>query len=101
MAKRKLSRNEEYELNMQRFVNHHKHQTIAEMNMSVLEIKSSSFSEFEYRLQDALRGNFHQMTLGHLVSVGIVIERLMGNNTVAREELKEIYSKIRDAQEKI
>lgn len=92
---------EKHEIELQRFVNKYKDKTYADMCIMTLEIKSSSISEFEYRLKDALRSDISKMSLGLLCSIDIIISRLIDNNTVAKDELNEIYSKIQDAKQKI
>tara|TARA_R110002126_G_scaffold3623_1_gene20809 strand:- start:375 stop:677 length:303 start_codon:yes stop_codon:yes gene_type:complete len=96
-----LSPTEKHEIELQRFVNKYKDKTYAEMCYMTLEIKSSSISEFEYRLKDALRDDISKMTLGHLCSAYIVISRLVNNNMVAKDDLNKIYSKIQEAKQKI
>ena len=96
-----LSPTEKHEIELQRFVNKYKDRTYAEMCYMTLEIKSSSISEFEYRLKDALREDISKMSLGLLCSIDIIISRLVDNNTVAKDELKQIYSKIQEAKQKI
>ena len=96
-----LSPTEKNEVELQRFVNKYKDKTYAEMCYMTLEIKSSSISEFEYRLKNALRDDISKMSLGLLCSIDIIISRLIDNNTVAKDDIKRIYSKIQDAKEKI
>ncbi|MFD1162880.1 hypothetical protein [Hwangdonia seohaensis] len=92
---------EKHEIELQRFINKYKDKTYDDMHYMVLEIKSSSISEFEYRLKDALLNDISKMSFGPLCSIGIVVSRLIDNNTMAKNELKQIYSKIQEAKQRI
>jgi hypothetical protein len=98
---RKLSRNEEYEQNLQRFVNNYKWKTKQEIIESTIEIKISSISEFEHRLLDCIRvRDISNYSTGMLVSMKIVLSRLIDNNSTAKDYLNERLCIVLDALEK-
>lgn len=96
-----LNQSEKEEILLQRFVNKYKDKTYAEMCHMTLEVKTSDISEYENRLKDALINNIPKKSIGLLCSMEIIISRLLTNNTLAKDKLKEIYNKIEDAKQKI
>ena len=100
MGKRKLSRTENHEQNLQRFVNNYKWKTKEEIIASTMEIKSSDISEFESRLLDGIRDGVHKRSIGLLASIQIVLSRLIGVDCEAKEFLTERLRIVEDAIEK-
>jgi hypothetical protein len=97
----KLSRTEQYEMNFQRFVNNYKWKTKEEIISSTLKIESSSISEFERSLLNALRtDNLHNNSIGSLIQMQSVLSRLISENEQAREYLKTRLSIVQDALQK-
>jgi hypothetical protein len=97
----KLSRTEQYEMNFQRFVNNYKWKTKEEIISSTLKIESSSISEFERSLLNALRtDNLHNNSIGSLSQMQSVLSRLISENEQAREYLKTRLSIVQDALQK-
>tara|TARA_R110002012_G_C11656603_1_gene611779 strand:- start:594 stop:896 length:303 start_codon:yes stop_codon:yes gene_type:complete len=97
----KLSRTEQYEVNFQRFINNYKWKTKEEIINSTLKIESSTISEFELILLDALRvGNLDNNSIGYLSQMKSVLSRLISENEQAREYLKTRLSIVQDTLQK-
>lgn len=97
----KLSRSEQEEKNFERFINHYKYKDKGEIISSLLEIKASSISEFEYRLQDAIRsGDLKNYSIGSLSQMKRILSTLNSNNTPAKEFLNDVLKRVELALEK-
>ncbi len=101
MEKRKLGRAEKDEMNLQRFVNNYRWKTEKEIRASIMEIKSSDISAFEYRLLAGIRdGDLYKSPVGSLASIQIVLSRLIGADCKAKEFLSERLRIVENALEK-
>lgn len=97
----KLSRSEQEEKNFGRFVNNYKNKNKEQIIFSLLEIKASNISEFEYRLQDAIRsGNLNNNSIGSLSQMKNILLTLISNNSPAKEYLELALTRVKLALEK-
>lgn len=97
----KLSRSEQEEKNFERFINNYKYRDKEQIIFSLLEIKASSISEFEYRLQDATRsGNLNNNSTISLSQMKKILSTLISNNSPAKEYLNLALQRVELALEK-
>ncbi len=76
MTKKKLTRREQEEKNLVSFINFYKNKSLDEINLSLLEIKHSNISSYEYLLKECLR-NPSNSGLGSLASMKNILENLI------------------------
>ena len=95
-----LSKSEKEELELQRFVNHYKWKTEDEIFRSLLEIKHSKISKFEYRLKESLYYDLNSSPLGLLVEYKIIMSRLIDSNSKCSSLFKERLQLIENILEK-
>jgi len=92
---RKLNSSEQEELKLQRFINIYKNKNMQEIIASTLEIKTSDISHYERTLLDVIRSGIQERSsIGMLVKIQIVLERLIDANSPAKKELKEYLQKV-------
>lgn len=90
-----MNHSEKEELRLKKFTNIYKTKDFDEIIQSTLEIKSSDISEYEHILLDIVRSGIPEyLSVGMLVSRKIILERLINNDSKAKNELNEYLQKV-------
>ena len=90
-----MNSSEKKELRIQKFTNIYKNKDYNDIVSATLNIKSSDISSYEHTLLDIVRsGISEKLSVGMLASRQIVLERLIDNNSPAKNELMEYLQKV-------
>ena len=90
-----MNSSEKKELRIQKFTNIYKNKDYNDIVSATLNIKSSDISSYEHTLLDIVRsGISEKLSVVMLASRQIVLERLIDNNSPAKNELMEYLQKV-------
>ena len=96
-----MNSSEKEEMRLQKFTNIYKNKSYDEIVSSTYSIKTSDISSYEHTLLDIVRsGVSEKLSIGMLASYQIVLERLIDNNSPAKNELKGYLQKVRNLLER-